>query len=45
MAKGFTEVTITFKVENNMYRDYERVIDDVLNTLDDVATDIDVTEA
>ena len=44
MAKGFTEVTITFKVENNMYRDYERVIDDVLNTLDDVATDIDVTE-
>lgn len=40
-----TEVTITFKVENNMYRDYERVIDDVLNTLDDVATDIDVTEA
>ena len=40
-----TEVTITFKVENNMYRDYERVIDDILNTLDDVATDIDVTEA
>lgn len=39
-----TEVTITFKVENNMYRDYERVIDDILNTLDDVATDIDVTE-
>ena len=39
-----TEVTITFKVENNMYRDYERVIDDVLNTLDDVAIDIDVTE-
>ena len=39
-----TEVTITFKVENNMYRDYERVIDDILNTLDEVATDIDVTE-
>ena len=45
MAKGFTEVTITFKVENDMYQDYDHIIDEVLNTLDEVATDIDVTEA
>ena len=45
MAKGFTEVTITFKVENDMYKDYDHIIDEVLNTLDEVATDIDVTEA
>lgn len=42
--KNYTEVTITFRVENNMYRDYDNVIDEVLNTLDEVAEDIDVKE-
>ena len=44
MAKGYTEVTITFKVEDNMYKDYEHSIDDILNTLDEFAVDIDVME-
>lgn len=42
--KNYTEVTITFKVENNMYRDYDNVIDEVLNILDEVAEDIEVKE-
>ena len=42
--KNYTEVTITFKVENNMYKDYDGAIDEVLNTLDEVAEDIEIKE-
>lgn len=39
-----TQVTITFTVEDNMYKDYDHIIDGVLNNLNEVATNIEISE-
>ena len=40
-----TQVTITFKVPNLVYKDYESILDEFLNNLDELGVeDIDTTE-